>query len=752
MATSIVNNGLSGLLAAQAGILTTSHNISNASTPGYSRQQIVQTTNQPMKTGAGWFGQGTSVETVQRVYSQYLTGSVMAAQTQVGEMDAYLAQVQQIDNMLADASAGLSPALSDFYKGVQDVAANPSSIPARQSLLASAQSLAARFQSINQSLDEQRSGVNDQITSEVTLINSYTAQIAQVNQQIILAQSANSNQQPNDLLDQRDELLQKLNKEVRVTTAMQTDGTVSVFIGNGQPVVMNNSAYTLVAQPSTSDPQQTVVAIKAINGNTIELQQSLLSGGTLGGLVSFVNESLNSAQNQLGRIALDLSQQFNQQHQMGQDLNGAMGGALFSFPTNSANGMYSYMNLYANKNNTGSATLSAQILQSDYRVVFNGAAFDVYRLNGNGTLAPQVVPPAAPIASFAPGGSVNVDGVTISGTAAAGLAAGDAFTVKPGDPIATRIVADSTNGAGVGALSATQAGLGALTGDDYRIDYTGTGATGYVVTRLSDNAVLTPTVNTDPANTISFEGVTVQLGGTPNVGDSFILQPTRNVGRDITVNISDPRLIAAGDPFRTKADSTNTGTAKIDSGSMVAVDPTAIPLSGTVTLTYASATNTWALTGPAPWNGLTIPSTAFNPGQQNVIDLNGVRFTLSGTPQNGDKVYLEPNSNGISDNRNAQALGALQTRRMMEGNSATYEEAYSQIVSQIGNKTREVTVTGQAQQALANQANDAVQQLSGVNLDEEAANLIRFQQAYQASAKMIDVGSKLFDTFLSAIG
>ncbi|HEX8964532.1 MAG TPA: flagellar hook-associated protein FlgK, partial [Rhodocyclaceae bacterium] len=132
MATSIVNNGLTGLLAAQAGILTTSHNISNASTAGYSRQQIVQTTNMPMQTGSGFFGQGTNVQTVQRVYSSYLTGSVMAAQTQVGQMDAYLAQVQQIDNMLADSSAGLSPALSDFFKGVQDVAANPSSIPARQ--------------------------------------------------------------------------------------------------------------------------------------------------------------------------------------------------------------------------------------------------------------------------------------------------------------------------------------------------------------------------------------------------------------------------------------------------------------------------------------------------------------------------------------------------------------------------------------------------------------------------------------------
>lgn len=750
MSTSIVNNGLTGLLAAQAGILTTSHNISNATTPGYNRQLIVQITNQPMQTGSGFFGQGTNVANVQRVYSQYLAGAVMAAQTQVGEMDSYLAQVQQIDNMLADKTAGLSPALSDFFAGVQGVAANPSSVSARQSLLSSAQALTARFATLNQSLDEQRQGVNDQITSEVGVINSYASQIAQVNQQIIMANSGNSSQQPNDLLDQRDELLQKLNQEIRVTTAMQSDGTVSVFIGNGQPVVMNTTAYSLVAQPSKSDPQQTVVGVKAINGNIIELQQSMLTGGTLGGLVSFLNESLDPAQNELGRIAITLATQFNQQHAMGQDLNGNLGGDLFSFPTATSSGMAAYMNLYANKNNTGSGALTAQVVQSDYRVVYDGTNYSVYRLNDNGTLMPAS---AGLVTNTFAGGSINVDGVTIT-LPAAGLSAGDAFTIKPENPTATRVTADSTNSAAAAAtaVTATQAGDGALAADDYRIDYTGTGPTGYMVTRLSDNTVLTPTVNNFPPNSITFEGVTVHFTGSPNVGDSFVLQPTRNAARDITVNISDTALIAAGDPFRTRVDTSNTGTGTIDAGSMTVLDPASIPLPGQVTLTYNSGANTWSVTGPAPWNGLTIPSANFTAGQQNVIDLKGIRFTLSGTPQNGDRVYLEPNTSGVSDNRNAQALGALQTSRLMEGNSATYQEAYAQIVSEVGNKTREVTVTGQAQQSLANQASDAVQQLSGVNLDEEAANLIRYQQAYQASAKMIDVGSKLFDTFLSAIG
>ena len=167
MGTSILNIGVTGLQAAQAGLLTTGHNIANAATPGFNRQQIVQSTNVPQFTGAGFFGQGTNVATVRRIYSQFLTAEVLNAQTQQAELDAYSAQVKQIDNLLADSSAGLSPALQDFFASVSEVAANPASIPARQALLSGAQALVARFQGIDQRLTEIRDGVNSQIRSTV---------------------------------------------------------------------------------------------------------------------------------------------------------------------------------------------------------------------------------------------------------------------------------------------------------------------------------------------------------------------------------------------------------------------------------------------------------------------------------------------------------------------------------------------------------------------------------------------------------
>ena len=319
---SIFNVGVSGLNAAQNGILTTSHNIANASTPGYNRQQIFQTTNQPMFTGAGYLGQGTNVETIRRIYSQQLSEQVLSASTGSAEMDSYLSQINQISNLMADPDAGLSPAMSDFFKGVQEMAANPASIPARQAALSASESLVARFQAIDQRMTEIRTGVNAMISSEVGAINSYAQQIADINQRIIYAQAAGPNQPPNDLLDQRDQLIADLNKVIRVSTITQNDGTYSVFIGNGQPIVVGTLAYGLQAVAAPDDPERMIVAIKSPNGNTVNMPDSLLTGGSLGGLIAFRNESLDPAQNALGRIALTLATNFNAQHLLGQNLTG----------------------------------------------------------------------------------------------------------------------------------------------------------------------------------------------------------------------------------------------------------------------------------------------------------------------------------------------------------------------------------------------------------------------------------------------
>lgn len=652
MSTSILNIGITGLNAAQTGIVTTGHNISNASTPGYTRQQIVQQANTAMFTGSGFLGQGTNVETVQRIYAQYLNAQVLTAQAGASEMDSYQAQVNQVANLLGDPTAGLSPALTSFFSGVQDVAANPTSIPARQSLLSGAQTLVARFQSLDQRMSEIRSGNNEQISNEVALINSYAKQIGAINRSITLAQSAGTNQPANDLLDQRDQMIASLNKEIRVSTVMQSDGTYSIFIGTGQPLVVGTEVSTLQAVNDASDPQKTVVGLSLPNGATATLPDNLFSGGTLGGLLAFRNQSLNPAQNSLGRVAIALAQTFNDQHQLGQDLNGALGGKFFNVPT----------------------------------------------------------------------------------------------------PL---VFSDSKNPVPAVSVSVTINDVSALTSSDYELTSNGGGR--YTLLRLSDNKVLLSSA----ALPASIDGLSINPAGIPPSGASYLIEPTRVGARDIGVAINDLSSIAAAAPIRTSAALSNTGTASIDAG---AVSNTgSLPLAP-ITITYAKATDT--LSGFPVGASVSIPGDPSSPYSiistldpvkytaGATISFNGISFAISGTPADKDSFSIGPNSNGVGDNRNALLLGQLQTKKILDGSAttapiSTYDASYAAMVSQVGNTARQVQVNGQAQQALVDQATSAQQSVSGVNLDEEAASLMRYQQAYQASAKLITVAGKLFDTLLA---
>ncbi|GMU48917.1 MAG: hypothetical protein AMXMBFR31_11430 [Candidatus Desulfobacillus denitrificans] len=636
MGSSVFNIGVSGLAAAQAGLLTTGHNISNASTPGFNRQQIVQSTNTPQFTGAGYFGQGTNVTTVQRVYNQFLASQTLSAQTRLSELNAYADQIRQVDGLLADPSAGLSTALNDFFRGVHEVAANPASIPARQSMLSMAQALVGRFQSVDGRLNEIRDGVDTQLASTVADINSYTTQIAALNQRIVLAQAAGPGQPANDLLDQRDQLIVQLNQQVRVTTLTESDGSLSVFVGNGQAVVVGAQSYGLATMQSGEDASRMTVGITLASGGTAALPEAMLTGGTLGGLLAFRRESLDTAQNALGRIALGLAETFNAQHRLGQDLTGALGGNFFTAP------------------------------------------------------APQVITPNNP-----PNG----------GTAAIGVA-----------------VASAAN----------------LTTSDYRL--TANGGGNYTLVRLSDNT----TVFSATALPQTVDGLTISLAsGAANAGDSFLIQPTRAAAHDIAVALTDARSIAAAAPIRTAASNGNTGTGAIGAGSVNAPPPVNANLTQTVTITFNNPPTTFDVAGTGTGNPANVVFTA-----GGSISYNGWTVQIGGTPAAGDVFTISANSAGVSDNRNALLLAGLQTGKTLAGGTASYQSAYAQIVSDVGNKTREIQVTATAQESVVKQAEDAQQSLSGVNLDEEAANLLRYQQAYQASGKMIEIADKLFNTLL----
>jgi flagellar hook-associated protein 1 FlgK len=644
---SLYSIGISGLNAAQAGLITTGHNISNAATPGYSRQQALFGTNEATMTGSGYFGQGARVETVRRVYSQFLTAQALEAQTQYAEYSAYAEQIGALDNLLADTQAGLSPALTGFFDALQSVSSAPSSVASRQSVISAAQALTARFNALDQRMSEVDSAINGEISGAVTDINQLAAQIAAYNQKIIGAEAATGpNRLANDMLDTRDKLIAQLNENVRVTQLPQSDGSINLFIGNGQPLVVGNNAFALSATPSIADASRVELTYTAPGGAVIRLQEASLSGGKLGGLLAFRRDTLDGARNALGRIAIGLAEQFNAQHALGQDLNGSLGGAFFSAPSGTA--------LAASTNSTAAA-----------------AHIDV-------------------------------------------------------------AITDSSQ----------------LTTSDYSLTYDGSS---YTLTRLSDRQAWTsPTLGGLPPGS-SPQGFSLSSGATTMAaGDSFLIQPTRNGAASLRTVIQDPRDLAVAAPLRTVTSSANSGTGVISAGSVTST--AGLPLAGSpggdITLRFDAASNTFVVTG-GPGGTL-----AYNPG----VDAAGATFTLagqggftfqiSGTPRDGDTFTIQNNAGGQGDNRNLLALAALQNSRTLAGGNTGFQGAYAQMVADVGAQAREVQSNQSAQEVLLQRVTEAQQSLSGVNLDEEAANLLRFQQAYMASGKMIEIASRLFDTIL----
>lgn len=642
--------GITGLRAAQIGLTTAGHNISNASTAGFHRQEIVQTTTVPLYTGSGFVGQGTNVETVRRIYSQFLENQLQSAQTQSNYLETYSAQIDQIDNMLADPAAGLSPALQEFFAGVHDVSANPSSVPARQNMLSGAEAMVTRFQTLNQRFEEIRDGVDSQITSSIGIINSYAQQIAELNRRVVLAEASGNGQPPNDILDQRDQLVSEINKEINVSVVKQSDGSYNIFMGKGQALVVGQQAYTLAAAAPPEDSERLDVGY-VTNNTVLFLPQDSLDGGNLGGLLAFRSQTLDTAQNALGRVAIGLAQTLNEQHRLGQDLNGALGGYLF-----------------------------------------------------------------------------NVRGVT-------GLSGQNAIP-------SAKVVANANNSVAtaLGVPAVTLTNVGNLTTSDYTLSYS---AAGYSLTRLSDKAVLF--ANAALPQTI--DGMTIAAPATaPAAGDNWLIEPTRDGARDIAVAISDTSKIAAAAPIRTNATISNTGTGKITAGVVNPPPPTNADLQQAVTITFHTPYDgQFDVTGTGV--GLPANNQVFTEGAN--ISFNGWTVQINGAPAAGDTFTIGPNTNGVSDNRNALLLAGLQTKNTLAGNSATYQGAYSQLVSSVGVKARDIHVTAQAQASLVSQSQQAQQSMSGVNLDEEAANLLRYQQAYQASGKMMQIASTLFDTLLS---
>jgi len=552
--TGILGSALSGLMAFQRSLDTTSHNIANVNTDGYSRQHVEFSARPAEFTGAGYVGQGVNIATVSRSYDQFINNQLTSSTSAFAETDAYSTLAAQVDNISSNADTGLSPALKSFFNAVNAVANDPTSLPARQVMVSQVGDVTHQFNTLSSQFDDLRNQTNKQMQSTVDDINSFAASIASINNKIITNSSqafGEGEQLPNDLLDQRDALLNKIAEKVNVSTLTQQDGSISVFIGNGQSLVLGVSAAKLSLASSNTDPSYKNILM---DGQDISKQ---ISGGELSGVLKFRDEVLDPAQNQLGLVAAGFASQLNVAHTAGFDLNGDAGIDMFSF---------------------GSPALTVPVVA-------------------------------------APGST--------------------------------------------GSITATYdpANTGNLNPSDYRLDYNG--AT-YSLTRLSDNTLIT-LPGTFPGTPTNVAGVTITQAVPPTAGSSFLIRPTFDAAKKMTASITDPAKIAAA------------GT-----------------------------------TGGA---GSPIPG-------DNTVALN---------------------------------LASLEKKSVLLGGKSTFNDAYGQLVSKVGALAHTAKINSSAQEVLLTQAKQTRENLAGVNLDEEAANLIKFQQSYQAAAKAISVANSLFDTLIGAI-
>ena len=682
---------LSGLNAARASLTTTGHNISGVNTPGYHRQTNTQASNLANYTGAGYIGNGVQTTSISRVYDAHLEKVVQANTAMESYYSTQEAQLDQLDQIIADPSVGITPALQSFFESLQVLTQPnmPASIPARQAVVNQAQALVTRMQTMDNRIEEIRDGVNTGIRLTVDNINAQANKIAELNNQI---QQLTLGDQivPNDLLDQRDQAVLELNKNVKATVVKQDGNVYNVFIGNGQSLVLGERALQLAAVPSRDEPQRYAVAYKENNG-LFEIPSNAIDGGTLGGLLNFRRDALDVAQNALNRIAIGFAQSMNAQHLLGVDINGAPVASkpadqqeFFTIKDFAAN-----LHIPANsKNSVGSLTLKASVV--DY------------------------IP-----------GTSNLNGYT------------------------------------------------QMTNNDYKIICISPGS--FNIQRQPDNTLMSPTDLTGVAlgTTITtaqltagviLDGVKIEVAtaGSSATSDSFMLQPTRGAIGQMLVNVKQPSEVATSSNIIGKSGVPNTGAAAISGTWQRPVNPVnAIALP--VALTYSTVTGWGAPAGfkvvinedvsggfKLVTNGLPSPSTGEDAG---------VEFKMDGTPKNGDAFTIRVKTAaefGISDSFNMLQMTAIQTRSTMEGSNGgkpttSFVGSYSRMVSMVANKTAEVKAAGEAATASLKEATLTRESISGVNMDEEAANLLRFQQAYQASSKCIEIANTLFDSILNAV-
>ena len=662
--SALMSIGMRAMFANYSSMQTTGHNIANAQTPGYSRQTVQLATSGGQSTGAGFFGKGVDVVTVQRASDAFLNTQSQVASSMSAMDEARSSNLQQLETVFPPGDQGVGAAVGSFMNSFVDLANSPSDSSARQVILSDAAEVADRFATAGAQLDRLQNGVTADLRNSVAQVNQMAGQVAKLNGDI--AALRGSSQTPNDLLDQRDQLVKQMGDLIKVSTITASDGTMGVFIAGGQRLVLGAEAQQLAVTPDPANTGRSVISISD-SGIEHELPSDLLVGGAISGLLKYQNEDLVSARNQLGQMAASVSARVNQVQGYGIDMGLPSG-------------------------------------------------------------------PGNPV--FAVGAPIAIPNTHNARNAAGGFASSVTLTVTDGSQLKASDYTLAADPANSGNYIVTRSA------DGVQFSMAPNG-TDFSYTRLTDNAAM--------GNSI--DGFQIAFNGTPGASDTFELEPVGRAAVSMRRTLDDPNGIAAASPMTAVMGVANKGTATV--AGLNVVSASADP-SVTAAINFTDANGGFAYTLTDAGGNVTASGNAtWTPGQP--ISLNGFELTLNGVPASGDTLTVDKTAHPEANNGNALAMVGLRDENfvgrdmqidgsLQDGETAT--DAYASVLANVGVRVQSAKTSATISAATSAQADSAVANKSGVNLDEEAGRLIQFQQGYQAAAKVLQVAQAIFDTLL----
>lgn len=624
MAFDLLNMGSQGLLTAQRQLNTTSHNINNVNTEGYSRQSVVQQTNDPIWSGGSQHGTGVHAAEVRRGYDQFATNELNITTTNLSYATEREGQLGRLDNMLANSSKKIPEDMNQWYDAVKAMADSPNDLGSRKVVIEKAKLVASGLNDSYGTLAKQKSETNEVLSGALNRVNDIGRELVEVHKALIKTPASGAD---NDLMDRHQNLINELSQYTKVTVAPKNNETFNVMIGSGHTLVSGTESSELRMINGKPDPQQTQLAI--VEGKALKPIRNDDIGGKLAALFQYRDETLSQAMDEMGRIAIGFSDSVNELQSQGLDLNGDVGG-----------------NLFHNVNDPASAAARARV-------------------------------PAGSTADL-------------------------------------KVYIDDINQLKVG---------------EYGLTFDGSQHT--LTSPDGSRQSVVPSGN--PA-AFSVDGLRIQMDSPIGIGERIAIRPTRDGAGNIKALLDDPAKIAAQN-FLSSA-------TKVNGNADLAINAAGGPNEFQVAVSPdASQFAVLDMKG----NILQAPQVYPPSGEVNV---GGTRFTLSSGAMGGDVFAVNLNASD-GDNGNLIKMQDLQDQKIMNDGRSSVIDVYEGLNTEMGVQKASASRLKEVGLVEKDAAQGRVAEIAGVNMDEEAANMMKFQQAYMASSRIMSVATETFDTLLN---